>query len=657
MKKLFFLFALLFVTPAWGQQVVLPCSQTSTAPCAVASTTNPLPITVYDSGNHSGYVYTSNGSGSPATFQAGGGGGGTPGGTNGQIQYNNSGAFGGVTAVPVANGGTACTGKNCYYGMPHWQLALQNVFGGISSARICVVSDSTGFGLGSNGSTNATGQNYPPLSWPTQVANRFATDYGLKSSWQSFMGDSVSGAPSYGSNDSRIVMGSSWSQDTTKYSLGLSTFKATTSTNSLSFLPTVNVDTFEIYYIVDAGQGVLQADINGSGTTTYSTSGTQGVGKSVITGTLGSNTLHLKWSSGGQVNVIGVIAYDSTQPSIFVINAGAPSARMSQLSTTGAAYNPGVSTVYTTIGCDLTIVRAQINDSIDGVPLATFGGYVQTVISAALASGDVLISDENPMNPTIYSVTNATQLTYADKMRSLANTNSLNFMDTFTSWGSYATTNAAFYADAGVHPTAAGYSQISKSMAEAIVKIPDLSSSDYKYSNVILKSNTGLDNGDFSGFVGIGTAVVDSTYRVGIYGNQASALLNIQNANTGSYNNINFTGNSRIWTIGGANSTESNFNIPNDYFIYDATANAMRIVINSTGLTGIGTTNPLATLHVNGTVKTQGYTVSTLPAGSVGMRAYVTDQTTTCPLAGAALTGSGAITCPVFYNGSAWVGD
>jgi hypothetical protein len=57
------------------------------------------------------------------------------------------------------------------------------------------------------------------------------------------------------------------------------------------------------------------------------------------------------------------------------------------------------------------------------------------------------------------------------------------------------------------------------------------------------------------------------------------------------------------------------------------------------------------------TVKTAGYTVAGLPAGTVGMRAYVTDQTTACVAAGAALTGGGAITCPVFYNGSAWVGD
>jgi hypothetical protein len=49
----------------------------------------------------------------------------------------------------------------------------------------------------------------------------------------------------------------------------------------------------------------------------------------------------------------------------------------------------------------------------------------------------------------------------------------------------------------------------------------------------------------------------------------------------------------------------------------------------------------------------QAYTVATLPAGTVGMTAYVTDAT--APTYLGALTGGGAVTCPVFYNGSAWV--
>jgi len=53
------------------------------------------------------------------------------------------------------------------------------------------------------------------------------------------------------------------------------------------------------------------------------------------------------------------------------------------------------------------------------------------------------------------------------------------------------------------------------------------------------------------------------------------------------------------------------------------------------------------------TLSTTGYTVATLPAGVIGDRAYVTDATTPSYLG--ALTGGGAVDCPVFYNGAAWV--
>lgn len=55
-------------------------------------------------------------------------------------------------------------------------------------------------------------------------------------------------------------------------------------------------------------------------------------------------------------------------------------------------------------------------------------------------------------------------------------------------------------------------------------------------------------------------------------------------------------------------------------------------------------------------VGTAGYTVAGLAgitAPVAGMRAYVTDATTPTYLA--ALTGGGAVVCPVFYNGTAWV--
>ena len=70
-------------------------------------------------------------------------------------------------------------------------------------------------------------------------------------------------------------------------------------------------------------------------------------------------------------------------------------------------------------------------------------------------------------------------------------------------------------------------------------------------------------------------------------------------------------------------------------------------VATSTGLAVTGA------ISATTTIKTGGYTVATLPAGTVGMRAYVTDAT--APTYNGALTGGGAVTVPVFYNGTAWV--
>lgn len=47
------------------------------------------------------------------------------------------------------------------------------------------------------------------------------------------------------------------------------------------------------------------------------------------------------------------------------------------------------------------------------------------------------------------------------------------------------------------------------------------------------------------------------------------------------------------------------------------------------------------------------YTVATLPSGAIGMRALVTDALG--PVFLVAVVGGGAVVCPVFYDGSAWI--
>jgi len=72
------------------------------------------------------------------------------------------------------------------------------------------------------------------------------------------------------------------------------------------------------------------------------------------------------------------------------------------------------------------------------------------------------------------------------------------------------------------------------------------------------------------------------------------------------------------------------------------TNDAARLVIESGGTVAL-----LARLRLFG------YTVAALPAGTIGDTAYVTDAT--APTYNGALTGGGAVTVPVFYNGAAWV--
>jgi hypothetical protein len=104
----------------------------------------------------------------------------------------------------------------------------------------------------------------------------------------------------------------------------------------------------------------------------------------------------------------------------------------------------------------------------------------------------------------------------------------------------------------------------------------------------------------------------------------------------GVINSTNANGKLVFLTVGGNGSQTFNY-----------------LTFDSYGRLAVGQQTAVATLDVAGTIRTSGYTVATLPAGTIGMMTYVTDALSPTYLG--TLTGGGAVKCPVFYNGTAWV--
>jgi hypothetical protein len=166
--------------------------------------------------------------------------------------------------------------------------------------------------------------------------------------------------------------------------------------------------------------------------------------------------------------------------------------------------------------------------------------------------------------------------------------------------------------------------------------LPAVSGTDYApptSGTSILKGNGA---GGFSNAVaGVNYAPATSGTSI-LYGNGAGGFSNVTIGT-----NLTFTG-------GTLNATSSmvypSAGIPN------STGSAWGISYSVTGTGNVVLDNkPMIKEPIVGT----GYTVATLPAGTIGMRTYVTDAL--APVFLGVLVGGGAVKAPAFYNGTAWV--
>jgi len=104
-----------------------------------------------------------------------------------------------------------------------------------------------------------------------------------------------------------------------------------------------------------------------------------------------------------------------------------------------------------------------------------------------------------------------------------------------------------------------------------------------------------------------------------------------------------------LWTSG------NNADVTPDIALRRNSAGVLEIYdgITATGLEANRRDLLVRDLISSGIVRLKNYTVATLPAGTQGDTAFVTDALTPTYLG--LLVGGGTIKCPVFYNGTAWV--
>ena len=138
------------------------------------------------------------------------------------------------------------------------------------------------------------------------------------------------------------------------------------------------------------------------------------------------------------------------------------------------------------------------------------------------------------------------------------------------------------------------------------------------------------------------------------YGTSNAGMYTIgsTNAGTGSVRNLVIQASNNLRLIGGSQLS-----------LWAGGVQQLTLVSNqlfptSDNVLDLGSGNRFKNAYFSGVVNTgqistTGYTVATLPTGVVGMRAYVTNAL--APAYGVAVAGGGAVTIPVFYNGTAWI--
>lgn len=328
--------------------------------------------------------------------------------------------------------------------MPRLRAALASTREGTANSNILIIGDSTSYGAYPVGSTSRAN------GWPTKAAQRAFDATGLNAGWQNFFGSSHPGLDPTTADPRIVVSGAMTFSGSNLNSLGGRAFMAT-SAGALAFTPTVNVDTFDIYYVAAFGM-TFNRNIDGGADTLVTPPVTNNsIQKATVTTTLGSHTLNLKWNAGN-FYVVGVDAYSSATRQVSIWNAAWFGSSTTNWTGNTFLYDPLQALV--SIAPHATVINLGINDWNGSVAVSLYKTRMQTIITAAATVSDIVLVAPVPTDST---ATRATQAEFVAAVHELAITNNCPVIDLWNAWGGNQDILDAYgmYSDT-VHPSAKG---------------------------------------------------------------------------------------------------------------------------------------------------------------------------------------------------------
>ena len=352
--------------------------------------------------------------------------------------------------------------------LPKWSASLARVKYGIGNALWLRLGDST-----ERGYNGVNGTNY--LNSKTAYLSRMFNASGLNTHFNSTFG--ADAATAGVGSDNRVAVTGGFA-GVGGNSLGGPMFLSS-STGTITFTVANPVDSFFIYYYQQptAGSFSYTTTVGGvtSAATTITTTGTASM-KPIAVPVIGlgiGSTLTINWVSG-QVFICGFWAYDSTRRWLQIDNCGYQGSTTAAWVGTTNAYDP-IKAAVARPNIDLISICLGINDWDGLVPINTYIGNLQSLVTQSKAVADVILETPNPSQPGTISGSapppTATQQLYASAIIGLAVANNIPVVDNFNNIGSWASLNALGGMSDNLHCTGLGYGKCAQNTFNLVANV------------------------------------------------------------------------------------------------------------------------------------------------------------------------------------------